>query len=265
MKRIGSFLSNDFRKKKVKGFMVLFFVIVLLYGMILSAWGPNKKAQSLREQFVPEDPLPENERVFYELPDIRELNRDMAFLQARGTMAKSDSIGISINLQDSVILLEIQGVTVHKTPIHGYRKSRFFSRLDEHTAFTLFSSPLQVVSEFATIQKEPILYKKAPKDTLEARLNMFLPDTIQEHTVAFSLLLENGIRLEFCQSEKEWDINYLKYILTLKWQQASEILESMLHIRIPGYDPPLRIKVPKKDAITLYRAMPAHARVSLKP
>jgi hypothetical protein len=50
----------------------------------------------------------------------------------------------------------------------------------------------------------------------------------------------------------------------MRFRRAGEAVRGAVTFRIPDYRPEIRVFVPKKDLITIYRALPADTRVVIK-
>ncbi len=100
-------------------------------------------------------------------------------------LSEKDSIQLIVNLRDSIIGLSIKGVIIHKTQINNYKVDPLLNKLPVLEYVKLFSEPLQVKSQYATIVKEPIVVRNAPKDTAEATLNAYEPDTLIQNPAFF--------------------------------------------------------------------------------
>ncbi len=202
-----------------------------------------------------------------EHPEFFDLNKNKAFRESRLMMAKSDSIGLSVNLQDSIVALEIKGIPLHQVKISRYKASRLFRAIDNRTYMTLFSSPLRVELQNATIKKEPVIYKQAPKDTIEAEKSLFLPDTTKENQAYISLTLNHGFRL-FIEQENARSLRAVRAKIAFRaWnclKQAWVNLHHMLRFKIPPYSPVIKISIPGNDDETIYHALPENAMVSIK-
>ncbi len=58
----------------------------------------------------------------------------------------------------------------------------------------MLSSPMTIVNDIATIKKEPLMIKMAPKDTSEFKPDI-IPDTSDYEPVNYILEMDNGIRI----------------------------------------------------------------------
>ena len=82
--------------------------------------------------------------------------------------------------------------------------------------------------------------------------------------VCFSFELDRGIVIEVQQSEQKSGQTYKKYKSKLKERYINNITSDLLALRIPQYKPVIQVEIPKKDAKTVFKALPYHAKVALK-
>lgn len=195
------------------------------------------------------------------------LQRQIAFTKSRLALTKADPIGLSINLTDNIATLEVNGVTVHSTDILDFNISRSLDAIDPLWLATELSKPLQIVSSRATIAKEPIIVKTAPKDTLEAANLATVPDTATNIPVFFELTFNNGFRMVVLQEKSEinkYDRERLKFLALPAFQRFRSNLKNMLKFKTPDYSPEIRLTVTGPEARTIYRAIPEEGLVSLR-
>ncbi len=253
------------------GFWIIISVIIVLTILYLfaSLAAPVKKIHLLNAAFndsIRPDlldkayPVPENPALF-------ELYREKAFLESRLAMAKTNTIGLVVDLQDSILDIEIGGIKLHSTQISKYRVSRTFSRINNKAFIGLFSKPVTTIRNSGTFVKEPIVVKKAPKDTIEAAKQATVPDSIKTGPAFVALTLDYNIRLSLYQENKRsvWTMLYgFIFRSGLRFRKAGEAARGAVTFRIPDYRPEIRVFIPKKDLITIYRALPVDTRVVIK-
>jgi len=243
-------------------------VITILY-LFASLAAPVKKIHQLNVAFndsIRPDLLDKN-YPFPENPDLFELYREKIFLESRIAMAKTNTIGLVVNLQDSTLDIEIGGIKLHNTQIRKYRVSKTFGNIDNKAFIGLFSKPMTTVRNSGTFVKEPIVVKKAPKDTIEAAEQATAPDSIKTGPAYVALTLDYNIRLSLYQENKRsvWAMLYgFIFRSGLRFRQAGEAVRGAATFRIPDYRPEIRVFIPKKDLITIYRALPVDTRVVIK-
>lgn len=242
----------------VSGLFLLFSIIYTVTNII----SINHKIKEINTQYTSESPMPGNE-----LPGVFNMRKESAFWQSRLAMAKSDSICLTIDLAESMVYLELQGVTVHSAPIRHYRKSDLFESLKPEALLNLIGSPSNVVSHEGTVSKEPIKLKKAPKDTAEfnALVAKEAKDAAgkkgEELPVYYELQLNNGMQISFVEEEADgWLSFYLK--------QKIEILEKnskqLTRFKLPEYTPGILIEMSREDATSIFRGIPEKASVALR-
>ena len=117
-------------------------------------------------------------------------------------MAQTDSIYLTINLADSSMNLEISGVVVHSAKMRSFKASRYSHNGNENIVYSMLSTPLTIASDLATIRKEPVMIKMAPKDTSEYKPDI-MPDTSITEPVNYILEMTNGTRIYVYQEENE--------------------------------------------------------------
>jgi hypothetical protein len=133
-------------------------------------------------------------------PHMLKLMEKEAFLKSRLEMANTDSICLTLNLQDSTLNLEIEGVVVHSSKLLKIEKSRFLDKTNPVAKINWLKSPFRTISYEASIPKTPITIAVAPRDTIEAeQMSKQKQDTIPEY-VSYSLLLDKDLRIEISQS-----------------------------------------------------------------
>jgi hypothetical protein len=227
---------------------------------------PAKKITSINNEFGfrGQENTTVDERIFSDSAFVK-MNRDKAYCQSRILTAETDSVSLALNLADSTAILEIKGVTVHKAKIDKAKISKVFYKADEYAVSSMLSTPFTISHDFATIQKEPLMIKMAPKDTSEYKPDI-LPDTTDFEPVNFMMEMENGIRLYVYQvvGEKEGGrLNLFVFDIKDRFRNASDIIKSIFVLRVPEYHPYIRIRLPKADAKIIYRALPKHGQVAV--
>jgi len=191
-----------------------------------------------------------------------------AFLLSRLVMTKSDSISLAVSLQDSSISLVVQGVTIYSAKIQAFWISNAIKKTDSFILAQWLSLPFTVNTHFSSIPKVPVLYKKAPKDTIEA-MNQLELDPMKDDLdpVYFSMNLDRKLFLRFEQAEKpvKGNIKQLKaYKRQLKTTYRKEIFYHLLRFSPIEFVPEIKIVLDKKAARVIYRALPVDAFVAIQ-
>jgi hypothetical protein len=241
-------------------------IVFMIYYVVMSLLGPGQKIAAIKSEYGYK--LPENsktdERIFSDSAFIS-INREMSFSRARVLMAESDSICLALNLPDSTAILEINGVMVHKARVSGIEISKVFRKADEYSISAMLATPFTIGNDYATIKKEPLMIKMAPKDTSEYKPDI-LPDTTNSEAVNYMFEMENGIRLYVCQNAGENEgggLNLFFFDLSDRLRNIRDNLKSIIALKVPEYHPSIRIILAKADARILYRALPIHGQIAV--
>jgi hypothetical protein len=267
-KIIRSSLPDFISKLNTGNIIIVVFLIIILFYLGFSLVAPIRKLNQLNGAGTdPQQEIPAAYSRLYEHPEFFSMNKNKAFRESRLIMSESDSIGLAVNLPDSTISVEIKGIILHAAKIESYKVGRLFRALENQTYLNLFSSPLRIELHNATIAKEPVIIKKAPKDTIEAAKALVLPDTMQKKPAFIVFTLNNGFRL-FIEQEKTGSFKAAKKRILFRagnqLKQAGENFLYMLRFQIPPYNPVIRIHIARDDAVAIYRALPENALVTIK-
>jgi hypothetical protein len=237
----------------------------LLYYAVMSVLSPLSKLKEIREEYG------SNEQSKESVPGIKSdsmyvnLLREKSFLQSRIAMAETDSIYLTLDLPDSIARLEISGVTVHASKISRMRTSKILRTGDETLIYSMLSTPLSIVKAFATIKKEPLMIKMAPKDTSEYKPDI-IPDTSDVEPVNYLLEMNNGIRIYVYQSGDTSSVsknNRFMFDMNDRIRNFFSSLKSVMLFKVPEYHPFIKIELPKADAKIMYRAIPRKGQIAL--
>lgn len=240
--------------------------VFLAYYTVMSVLAPIKKIKILENEIrSAQASTAQFDERFVTDSLYHSLLMEKAFLQSRILMAGSDSISMTFNLADSLAHLEIAGVVVKTSNISGIKMSKILKSGNELIITTLFSSPFNITNSRATIKKEPLMIKMAPKDTSEYKPDI-MPDTSAYEAVSYILETDKGIRIYVTQEEKAkkgcrrhlaWFD--MKYRLGNTW----EAIKSVAQLKVPEYTPWIKIRLPRTDAKVIYRAIPAKGQITL--
>jgi hypothetical protein len=193
------------------------------------------------------------------------LFREKSFLQARSAMAETDSIYLSMNLADSAVTLEISGVAVSRTKLTRLSLCKMLQDRNGYVVSSMLSKPLTVEKNYASIPKEPLMIKMAPKDTSEYKPDI-IPDTADYEPVNYIMEMDNGTVIYVYQEEKlnKGDGSHLfffdlRYRLTSTWKT----MKSVFTFKVPEYRPYIKVRLPRSDSKRIYRALPEHGQIAV--
>lgn len=247
----------------ISGSLVILFMI---YYAVMLLSGPGKEISAINSEYGNKqtEASKTDERISSDSAYIS-LNREKAFYQSRVLIAESDSIGLALNLADSTAILEINGVALNKAKLSEIKISKVFGKANEIAVTSMLAIPFTIENDFATIMKEPLMIKMAPKDTSEYKPDI-VPDTTNTEPVNYRFDMNNGIRLYVYQNAGENDgggLNRLFFDLNDRFRNFSENLKSIIVFKVPDYHPSIKLKMAKADAKIIYRALPKHGQVAL--
>ena len=259
--------SRPGKRISFKIFSGVLMAFTLLYLFIILA-APVKKINQINRAFndtiTPDKldkayPDPDN-------PDLFNLYKEKIFLESRLEMAKTGMIGLVVNLDDSLLNIEIDGINLHKAYISRYKVSRLFSSIDNKAYLGLLSHPFTTNYNWDTFDKEPIVVKKAPKDTIEAAKQATVPDSVKTGPAYVTMNLDYNIQLCLYQEKGSvWAMLYRFFFMSgRRFRQAGESIRGAVTFKIPEYRPVIKIYVPKDDLVTIYRALATDAKVVIK-
>lgn len=259
------FENNTLPKKSFLIAIVAIFLIVIILYMVMSVMAPSRKMAELKKQFMTagtDKKQPDN-RIYTDSAYLA-LLKDKNFYQARVAMAQTDSVYLTITLPDSLINLEISGVVVHSSRMTSISTSKMLRKGNDFVISSLLGSPMRIVKDFATIPKEPIMVKIAPKDTSEYKPDV-LPDTSDFEPVSFILITDAGVDIYIYQEETGKGDRFKLFTFDLhnRLRYFGRSAASVIRFRIPEYHPRIMIRLPKAEAKAIYRAIPVNGQVSV--
>ena len=258
------FVSQDRNSRIVV--WVIIAACFLLYYSIMTMLATGKKYRELEEIYSPaaDEKNPVDERILTDSAYLS-LLKEKSFLQSRVALAESDSIYLAINLRDSTVNLEINGVSVHQTLISRFAVSRILSSGNNYIILSMLSAPLTVNRNFASIEKEPLMIKLAPKDTSEYEPDI-IPDTADYEPVNYIMEMDNGIRLFVYQEEKLKPGDGMRlFLFDLRHRIRFEAARfaRIITFRVPEYHPFIKLRIPRSDAKIIFRALPEHGQAAV--
>ncbi len=247
----------------IAGSVLALFVI---YYLVMSVSAVNRTVNDFDNEYFASLEQKEDDTInLCAIPGYIDMIRDKAFLSSQVKMAESDSIGLLINVRDSVIQLLIKGLPVRTVAINDYDVSPFFHRANQEAIYRMLSTPLNITGMQATFQKDPVSVKIAPKDTSEVVVSE-KPDTTDFEAVFFTLETDRNVRFFFEQQEDTVSADRrARFFFDLKdrTRMASATMRSVVRLKTPPYVPYIKISVPKAEAKIIYRAIPREGMIVL--
>ncbi|MBL7968781.1 MAG: hypothetical protein JNK09_17375 [Prolixibacteraceae bacterium] len=202
-------------------------------------------------------------------PELIGVMKEKAWVESRLKMANGDSVGLSIDLSKNLIQLELKGVVVMTSRIKDYSASGFFRRMDGNVYFSMFGSPLTIISFKSSIEKNPFKVIKAPESAEEAEKAVVKKDSIPDEIVYWTVKLDRDIELNI-QGIDSVSESQSKYKLGKGFEfkrDLKNITQSFQHIikfQKPTYTPEILISIPENEAKAILRALPRKAWVTIR-
>jgi hypothetical protein len=246
---------------------VFFLLITLLFLFCISiAIAPLHKIKAYKN-------IVNSDTLFVEKFDSIYYNREMnpfvkekTYKNALLKLSEKDSIQLVVNLSDSLVSLSIKGVIIHQSKISAFNTDMLLKKIPFIQEVKLFSEPLSIHTQYATIVKEPVVVRHAPKDTIEAALNAWQPDTLVQNPAFVLFELEYGIQLIFEQDknltfyDKRVKFNFYN---NLRLRQAKAEVTNFVRLNQQEYHPKITVKINVDDLRAIYRALPKNSFVVL--
>lgn len=239
---------------------VVLMLVVIQYATLstISVLNQLKAVSELKDVDVP----------FYEVKDSAWLSafKDRNWIDCRLQTSKTDSISLSVNLKDSILQLELKGVVIKTTPIIDFKADRFFQELNPVAYHHYLGEATTCTDMQATIEKVPLIVKKAPKDTLEYASHSHVIDTLKKEDVHWLIMLQNGIELRVEGTETNNNLNTWQNSFWVKqnYIQIKKDLARTLKFQVPEYHPTIQLVITQTDAKTIYRALPNQPKVCVR-
>jgi hypothetical protein len=240
--------------------------LFILYYVVMSVSAVNRTVNDFNNTYFASLEQKEGDTInLCAIPGYIDMIRDKAFLGSQVKLAESDSIGLLINIRDSVIQLLIKGLPVRTVAINEYDVSPFFQRANQEAIYSMLSTPLAITGMQATFMKDPVSVKIAPKDTSQT-VESVKPDTTDFEAVFFTLETDRNIRFFFEQQEDTVGADRrARFFFDLKdrTRSASTTMRSVVRFKTPSYVPYITIWIPKAEAKIIYRAIPREGLIVL--
>lgn len=241
-------------------------VLFIVYYLVMAVSAVNRSVNEFDNAYFASLEQKEGDTInLCAIPGYIGMIRDRAFLSSQVKLADSDSIGLLINVRDSVIQLLIKGLPVRTVAIGEYDISPFFERANQEAIYSMLSTPLTITGMQATFMKNPVTVKIAPKDTSLAVANA-KPDTTDFEAVFFTLDTDRNIRFFFEQQEDTVGADRrARFMFDLKdrAKHASATVKAVARLQTPPYVPYIKIWIPKAEAKIIYRAIPREGLIVL--
>lgn len=196
--------------------------------------------------------------------------KEKAWLESRLKMAEGDSIGLSIDLEQRHIQLELKGVVILSSKIRESSISGFFRKMDGNVYFTTFGTPLTIQQFKSSIEKNPFKIIQAPKDTIAAQAAATVKkDSIKDENVFWTVKFDRDFELNIQGIDSVAEAQN-KYKLGKGFEFERDLknigssFQHILKFTKPSYTPEILISIDENEAKAILRALPRNAMVTIK-
>ena len=256
--------EQNFKKNTGRKWLFSILLVTAAFIVVLICISPLAKIKEFNKIVYSDSLFVQKYEMAYNDSSVANRIREKTYKEALLSMADGDSINMIVNARDSVICLSMHGVIIHQTKMSDIRIDHFLKKLPQMYYVKIFSRPLKVNNDYATIVKEPIVEREAPKDTLEALLTAYTPDTLV-HDPAFAIMrLDHDINIILAQDDNP----LLMDKLTMVYFNAERLIKrswytiaGIFSLKGQNYTPVIKIKLPAGDLRAIYRALPARPDV----
>ena len=252
---------------KWPGIAGLLLGIFMFFWLMAIAIAPINKNREFQNLVNSDSVFTKKFDTLFHHPDMAILVKEKAYKEALLKLSERDSIQLVINLSDSTVNLSIKGVIIHQTKILEFEKDKFLGKIPLMQEIKLLAQPLMVLTQFATIVKEPVVVRHAPKDTAEAAQNAWKPDTLIQNPAFAAFTIEHGFQIIIEQDgNKNFHDKWKKFGFKsqLLYRKTVASISNFVCIRKQEYQPTITIKMPVNDLRAIYRALPGDAFIVLK-
>ena len=252
---------NIFKNKTlIIGISLLF----LLLASAFTFWSVFTPVEGLKIMNNGQSGKTEGATPCYDDPSLQGTMKEITYQEAFISMAQTDSIGLVVNLSDSLMQLSLKGVIIHSAKMKNISTDGFFGAMDICSYQNLFSAPIEITGQKATVEKEPIVVKKAPKSPEEADSTIvpYSLDTLKAQQIAnIELTISAGFKI-FIHDASAGCEKMSRSVATPGeiWKNVKRLIQ----FKGPEYQPAIHICVDKNDALSIYRALPKKAFMVMK-
>ena len=197
---------------------------------------------------------------------IKELNQKMIDLDIQKNfwnnkikLADQEQYNLFINLSDSLISLEMNGITAHRAQILNFTLSDSIrSQRQSQDIIRLLSEPLEILDQWASIPKEPIRVKDITGYKWNPDSLSFVPDQIDTEFVFIVFKCSKNISIMI--SQRAIIGNMPLYIISDPLTRFEFIMKNQDKMEELPFAQLLQnnwigIEIPRSDAIALFRAL----------
>lgn len=248
--------------KAIRVFLYIVIGLAVIFYLVITVAAPIRKVNELNKIATSDSVFMKKSKAIAKYNGLLPLVKEKAYKEAELNLAQQDSIGLIINFRNSTASLMLKGVEIQSSKIVDYKRDKVFDGLEAPAFRKLFSKPLHNMHDYSTFVKEPIVVKKAPKDTIEAMKMATLPVLPPVEPAYVSYDLDRGFKLIMMQDSintEDEKVLEKKFKQDLRNQIYGDILSGFTDLKTPKYTPTVVIRLSGRDVRSIYRALPVKA------
>lgn len=229
-------------------------LMIIIYGFY-SIQKTHQAAQRILSTEQVENPL----NMDWNDGDIRTAYKQNIWLKNQLALSRETVMSLGINLKDSIIQIQLNGLALIQSPIYHYQPENFLSEMPAPVYSAFFGTPASILHEYSNIPKRPIRKKKVipGAETVEEKVDTISPAFHWEFMMDHQLKVVINTLKSVNDSVLEAP-NLAKDKFRYHFIQAFENQDSL------GYYPVLFLWIKETETKALYRALPEHAKVILR-
>ena len=192
------------------------------------------------------------------------LQRVMAYKTAMLSLGKKDSIHLLVNIPDSTLGLFMNGVVIYSAKLSKMNLDPMLKKMPQGMYVDSFAKPLAITTSEATIVKEPIVEKVAPKNPEELMAAVTTPDTLVHQPVFVKMVTEKGIHLLLGQNENvtaDDKSASRSFWMNRRMERSKAFMHAMFNFAPYDYQPVIDLELSDKALTAIYRALPEQPKV----
>lgn len=237
-------------------------ILTLSYFVVLPVLRFNPLPVVVNEKTLKDSLSPQKASVAADLSTILKIHQkelQLNYLQNRLRLARQDSIYLVLNLNDSLLDIEIKGLPVHRCKLLGIESTNRLKVAKHDEMLRWLEKPFTLQHELATIPKVPILVVDAPKDTTEAAKLPKKPLEPEKTSVFLALMFDRGLVLQIEQVEvvPEEEITLVKhYNQRLDSVLDRSFLQKLIQPMPDDLPVLIKLRMTEADARSIFRSIP---------
>ncbi len=238
------------------GLFLIFIVFVLLIILIVSLMGARQTAKMI----IDAEETKTVAAIDWNNEEIRALLKTKCWFESQLALSKDDSMSLGINLRDSIIQIQLDGLPLIQSRILYIRPKSFLSEIDAAFYSKLFGQPAKIISGKSNYPKRPI---KKMKVVEGADAELITDNIVKSKRFYWEFVSDNNIRIvingcKISDDSIEKKPSFFSDMIKFRLKSKSKNPEKQI------YHPTLFLWMNDNDAKAIYRALSEKSRLSIR-